>query len=507
MSRPRKWIILNPSNRPCSGITVTMVTLDKLRVVLKFGGSSVSSVAGWSTIHRITLGRIQAGDRVLIAHSALSGVTDALERLPEDAIAGSHGRRLQVLVDRHESLARELSLPVSDLLEDELAGLRAATEGIALTGEVTPRVRARILSFGERLSTRLGAAFLETRGIRVSWLEAGSLLTAISTERQSGDATWLSAECDASLEPGLRARLDSLQGVGLTQGFTAANEDGDPVVLGRGGSDTAAAYLAGKWGADRLEVWSDVPGMFTADPRIVPSARLLRRLGYREAQEIATTGSRVLHPRAVRALRDQGIPIHLKSTLDPDAPNTVIEPIDGEEQAEVRAISWKGDVVLLSMETLGMWHEVGFLARAFCVFRDLGVSIDLVSTSETNVTVSLDSGAMPLDETVLPRLEARLAEFCGVRVIRPCAAVSLVGSRIRGMLHRMGPALEAFEEHRVHLVSQAASDLNLTFVVDEDQAVGLVRRLHGLLIPNVDEPGGSAFGPSWSELASGKAES
>jgi diaminopimelate decarboxylase/aspartate kinase len=150
-----------------------------------------------------------------------------------------------------------------------------------------------------------------------------------------------------------------------------------------------------------------------------------------------------------------------------------------------------------------MWHEVGFLARAFCVFRDLGVSIDLVSTSETNVTVSLDSGAMPLDETILPRLEARLTEFCGVRVIRPCAAVSLVGSRIRGMLHRMGPALEAFQEHRVHLVSQAASDLNLTFVVDEDQAVGLVRRLHALLIPNVDEPGRSTLGPSWSELESG----
>jgi diaminopimelate decarboxylase/aspartate kinase len=134
------------------------------------------------------------------------------------------------------------------------------------------------------------------------------------------------------------------------------------------------------------------------------------------------------------------------------------------------------------------------------VFRDQGLSIDLVSTSETNVTVSLDAQATLLDEVALEKATTALSRFCGVRVIRPCAAVSVVGSRIRGLLHKMGPALEAFEEKQVHLVSQAASDLNFTVVVDEEQAKDLVRRLHELLIPPSPE-GSEVFGPSWEELS------
>lgn len=470
------------------------------RVVLKFGGSSVSSAHGWAAISRIARTRLDAGERVLIVHSALSGITDGLDLLPEEAIAGRHSRLLEGLTERHHGLALELELDGPSILGEEFAELSKAVEGVALTGEVTPRVRARILAFGERLSARIGAAYLPSRGIPVEWLEAGELLTAVATGRQSGDAVWLSTECDTELDRDLQTRLDAVVGIGLTQGFTARNRKGEIVVLGRGGSDTAAAYLTGKWGADRLEVWSDVPGMFTADPRVVPSARLLRRLNYQEAQEVATTGSQVLHPRAIRALRDRGIPIHLKSTLDPTAPNTVIEPTKNAGPAQVKAISWKRKVVLVSMETLGMWHEVGFLARAFSVFHEIGLSIDLVSTSETNVTVSLDSRATLLDQETLDDLEIRLSAFCGVRIIRPCAAVSLVGSRIRTMLPRMGPALETFEERRVHLVSQAANDLNLTFVVDEDQAPGLVRRLHALLIPKSSESSSLVFGPSWEEL-------
>ncbi len=472
------------------------------RVVLKFGGSSVSSAAGWEAISRLARTRLDVGEKILVVHSALSGITDGLDLLPEEAIAERHLRLLEGLTKRHHRLALELSLDGPSILREEFAELRGAAEGIALTGEVTPRVRARILAFGERLSARIGAAYLRSHGIPVEWLEAGELLTAVTTGRQSGDAVWLSAECDTELDQDLETRLDTVVGIGLTQGFTARNKKGETVVLGRGGSDTAAAYLTGKWGADRLEVWSDVPGMFSADPQVVPSARLLRRLNYQEAQEIATTGSQVLHPRAIRALRDRGIPIHLKSTLDPTAPNTIIDRTENAGPAQVKAISWKRRVVLVSMETLGMWHEVGFLARAFSVFHQIGLSVDLVSTSETNVTVSLDSRATRLNQETLDELETRLSAFCGVRIIQPCAAVSLVGSRIRTMLPRMGPALETFEERRVHLVSQAANDLNLTFVVDEDQAPGLVRRLHALLIPDASESSSLVFGPSWEDLKS-----
>ena len=358
------------------------------RIVLKFGGTSVSSRKGWDTIAGLVEERLALGHRILIVHSALAGITDMLERLPDEALEGRHSSLLDRLTERHFDLCGQLELDGPTLLGEELAELRKAAEGVALLEEFTPRVRARILAFGESLSTRMGAAFLVSMGHPVEWLDAGTLLRAVVTDRQSGSAIWLSAECDPDLEPAVRDRLDALSGVGLTQGFTARTEPGEPVVLGRGGSDTAAAYLAGKWGADRLEIWSDVPGMFSADPRLVPSARLLKRLNYHEAQEITTTGSGVVHPRAIRALRDSGIPIHLKSTMDLGSPSTVIEPNGTTGAPQVKAISWKGKVVLVSMETLGMWHEIGFLARAFAVFKEQGISVDLVSTSETNVTVS-----------------------------------------------------------------------------------------------------------------------
>ncbi len=478
---------------------MTNPTSPSSRVVLKFGGTSVATASGWHTIAQLATARLAAGERFLIVHSALAKVTDMLERLPEEAMAGRHTELLAAIESRHFGLCRDLGIDGSAVLGEELEELRRSAQGIALLEEVTPRIRARVLGFGERLSTRLGAAWLASQGLRVEWLDAGDLLPAIETERQSGASVWLSAECDSGFDAALRERLDALPGFGLTQGFIARRADGEPVVLGRGGSDTAAAYLAGKWGADRLEVWSDVPGMFTADPRVVPTARLLRRLDYREAQEITTTGSQVLHPRAIRALRDSGIPIHLKSTLDPDAPNTVILPGQPSGPARVKAISWKRQVILVSMDTLGMWQEVGFLARAFGVFRDLGISIDLVSTSETNVTVSLDPRAALLDDEALGRITTELSRFCRAQVIRPCAAVSLVGNRIRELLHAMGPALESFHDQRIHLVSQAASDLNFTVVVQEEGGSELVRRLHERLIPDTDDADGT-FGPSWEAL-------
>jgi len=472
------------------------------RVVLKFGGTSVSSLRGWQTIARLVRERLAARERPLIVHSALAGVTDLLERLPEEAVAGRHTRLLDELEEKHVRLGEALEIDARSVLGDEFAELRKSAQGISLLEEVTPRVRARILTFGERLSTRLGAARLAAEGLPVEWLDAGDLLQAVETDRQAGASVWLSAECSSDLDPELAARLDALSGFGLTQGFIARGSGGEPVVLGRGGSDTSAAYLAGKWGADRLEVWSDVPGMFTADPRLVPTARVLSRLNYQEAQEITTTGSQVLHPRAIRALRDRKIPIHMKSTLDPGAHNTIILPARESGAPRVKAISWKRQVVLISMETLGMWQEVGFLARAFGAFRDLGISIDLVSTSETNVTVSLDPRAALLDEETLGEIAEELGRFCRVRVIRPCAAVSLVGSRIRDLIHGMGDAMKSLEDHHIHLLSQAASDLNFTVVVDEEGADELVRRLHAILIP-ADGDGEGTFGPSWVELQEG----
>ena len=235
--------------------------------------------------------------------------------------------------------------------------------------------------------------------------------------------------------------------------------------------------------------------MFSADPRAIPSARLLRELDYDEAQEIATAGAKVLHPRCIAPVRAHGIPLWVVSTEHPERPGTVVGPARPSDP-QVKAISVKKGITLVAMDTMGMWQQVGFLADAFACFKRWGISVDLVSTSETNVTVTLDPGANVLADDALASVVADLSALCRVRVIGPCAAVSLVGRSIRAILPQLAPALSVFAERQVHLVTQAASDLNLSFVVEEKDADRLAADLHGLLIHD----GGDVFGPAWSEL-------
>ena len=223
--------------------------------------------------------------------------------------------------------------------------------------------------------------------------------------------------------------------------------------------------------------------MFSADPRYTPSARLLRALHYDEAQEIATSGAKVLHPRCILPARQYRIPLHVYATQAPEMPGTVLGAEGADGGAQVKAVCTKKGITLVALESPGMWHQVGFLADAFQIFKQHGMSVDLVSTSETNVTVSLDPAANTLDNTRVAELVADLSRLCRVQVIGPCASVSLVGRNIRAILHQLGGAFEFFEEQKIYLVSQAANDLNFTFVVDENQGNRLVEQLHELLDP------------------------
>ena len=474
-------------------------------VVLKFGGTSVSGRDRWQVIADEARARLDEGLRPILVHSAVRGVTDALQSIVEGA-ADERAAALDRIVEVHRGLSHDLGTRELGTLDAELERLAARVAAIP-DGGATAADAAEILATGERLCTTVGVEFLRTRGVDVTPVDARDLLVSVPAPHAMADgdrADHLSAVCASEFDPEVRDRLAALPGPVLTQGFTARHPDGSTVVLGRGGSDTAAAYLAGKIGAARLEIWSDVPGMFTADPRHIPSARLIRSLDYAEAQEIATTGSRVVHPRCIPALRTRRIPIRLRSTLHPDLEGTEILPASGRDLAQLKAISRKDDVVLITMETVGMWQEVGFLAHAFSVIADAGLSVDLVSTSETSVTVSLDASANLLDRALLDRVLSGLSSFCRAEVIRPCSQISLVGRNIRALLHRLGPALEIFEEHRIHMVSQASSDLNLTFVVDASQADRVVERLHALLLMEAarSEPDGP-FGPTWTEIDRG----
>ncbi|MGI9237771.1 MAG: bifunctional aspartate kinase/diaminopimelate decarboxylase [Woeseiaceae bacterium] len=470
-------------------------------IVMKFGGSSVSTADSWARIARLIERRLDEGLQPVIVHSALEGVSNALEQTLQLAVTGDPSEALEQIRLQHYQLAEQLGLDGASLLDETSHQLEQLVAGVRLVREVSVRVRVRVMALGELMATRLGAEFLERVGIPVQWVDARELLLSKPGNNRNPVNAYLAAACEFDPDAKLQSALGRHDKVILTQGFIARNGAGETVLLGRGGSDTSAAYLAAKLAARRLEIWTDVPGMFTADPRVVPSARLLVALHYDEAQELASAGSSVLHPRCISPLREYQIPLFIRSTPAPDIAGTVVASVTEEVEPQVKGICIRNGLTLISMNTVGMWQEAGFLAKAFAAFGSHGVSVDLISTSETNVTVSIDTSDGMLPEDIEISLVEDLEEICRVRVIADCSAVSLVGRKIRTIIPRLAPALEVFEEERIHLMSQAANDLNLTFVVDRQQGPRLVSKLHATIIRK--KGASPVFGASWERLFAG----
>ncbi len=470
-------------------------------VVLKFGGTSVATPATWAQIARRTRELLPA-HRVWIVASALSGVSDRLEQALEDAGAGREGEAVAWIRARHEALSDALGLDAEARAPWRalLAELDRVLEGVRLTGEASPRLKARVMAVGELASTRLGIGALAVHGVRACWVDARTLLTARAQARGPEIRRYLEADVEPLPDPARGEAAAAGEPVVLTQGFIAATRRGETCLLGRGGSDTSGALFAVLLGAASLEIWTDVHGLFSADPRTTPTARLLRRTGYREAQELAAMGAKVLHPRCLGPVSRHGIPLSIRNTFDPDAPGTTIAaPAQGEDEAPaVMAVTRRAGVTLLTLSTLEMWESAGFLARAFAPFEELAISVDLVATSQSAVSVTLDRIPGGVEGEPFAALLERLRALGAVEVVHPCAVVSIVGRRIRTVLHELGPAFAAFQEHAVHLVSESSEDLNLSFVVDEEDAGPLVQQLHARLVPAQGADG--RFGPTWELL-------
>ena len=490
------------SSQPVLGASQAVDTPypDSPWVVLKFGGSSVSTADNWKIIAGLVRERLAEGVRPVVVHSALVGVSNALIALLDAAVAGGDtDAQIVKIRAQHDALANDLGVDTA-LLDERFATLAEAVAGAKLVGEVSPRVHAHVLSTGELAATELGAAYLRKQGLDVAWLDIRDYLESATLRNQTERAHYISARCDFAADPALQERFAAIKGVILSQGFIARNAQGETVLLGRGGSDTSGAYLAGKLAARRLEIWTDAPGFFSADPKAVPSARLIKSLHYREAQEIASAGGGILHPRSISPVRASGIPLYLKCTAHPEWEGSVISNAQSDDQPQLKAISHRSGITLVSMESLEMWHQVGFLADAFDVFRKHGISVDLISTSESSVTVSIDVAQNVTTGDAIEALATDLRKLCRVAIIGECAAVTLVGQRIRAILHELTPVLELFREQQVHLVTQAANDLNLTFVVNSEHGPRLVQHLHGLLVGKLE---GGVFGETWERLQSG----
>jgi diaminopimelate decarboxylase/aspartate kinase len=463
-------------------------------VVMKFGGTSVDSVDCWETICGQVSKNVEAGNQVLIVVSALSGVTNLLAALAQASSTAEKDPIMDELASRHQRLIGALGLEQSAGFEkhwSSLLGL-AAVEGT----ELTSGQRALLLAHGELLSSFIGHQVLAGAGLQPVWQDARELLEATP---DSGDEV-MAARCGDHADPVLERKLSDQGRVHITQGFIASGPDHATCLLGRGGSDTSAAYIAARLLAARLEIWTDVPGIFSADPRVVPEARLLCRLSYSEAQELASMGARVLHPPSIQPARRHGVPVYIRDTNRPAEEGTRIGACQAQEEAQVKGVVSRDNITLISMENPSMWRQAGFLADAFAVFKQHGYSVDLISTSEATVTVSLDPQVPAhFDQSRMSAFLDDLEKLCRVSVHHGCVSISLVGNSIRTILGRLSAALDVFQDRHVHMVTQSANDLNLTLVVDPEHALSLVRKLHQLLIVSVAE-NRPEFGPSWKEL-------
>lgn len=456
--------------------------MNKTWIVVKFGGTSVSTVENWRHIATIIRRHLAGQYRVLVVCSAITQVSNQLEALLSAALKGEQGRVLQTLEDTHRQLSDALSVDFGVRLSAYFKRLTQLAEGISLIGEVSPRIRAQVMAYGELMLTVLGAAFLQDQQIQLDWQDARELLIAETDSLAHPSAAYLMARCSATPDAELLTKLNTLAPVVLTQGFIAHNTASETVLLGRGGSDTSAAYFAAKISAECCEIWTDVEGIFTANPKQIPEARLLKKLDYDEAQEIASMGGKVLHPHCILPLKQQKIPLYVKCTFLPEHAGTKIFTTDEKTAVQIKSVICKYGILLISIETVSMLHQVGFLANIFNCFKHRGLSIDLVSTSESNVTVSLDSQAAAGDLKLIHLLLRDLSAFGQTQLIGPCATVSLIGHHIRASLPKLGEVFEVFAQQQIHMLSQAANDLNLTFVVDEDQAERLAQKIHAILI-------------------------
>ncbi len=474
-------------------------------LVLKFGGTSVTGKRQWEAIESLARQRLDQGYRVLLVCSAMAGITNALQDLVKQADTHDGNEIIRILT-RHRQLAAQLGIETEDLLGEAAKQINSALNRIAGATDKADRYAgiASLLPVGEWLSTRIGERYL-AKNLAIDWMDACEALQAIAEDDLHGRRAWLSARCTSSPDPAIQNRWLAKAPLLITQGFVAAHPQGGTVLLGRGGSDTSAVLLASRLEARHVEIWTDVPGLFTADPRVIPDARLLRTLDYDEALEMAASGAKVVHSRCIRAAADAGIPIRVGDLDHIELTGTTIQHIDGTSARDtegIRGVCCKSQMAVLLLQNLDMREHVGFLAWVFAQISEAGISIDLVATSETTTTVALNMTNNHLDEVMLADLASTLQQRCEVTVFPRCSAINLVGRGARVALTRMGRVSEYFNHHPLLMLSQSANDLCISLLVHAADADELLKTLHDALIgQGLDETcKAEVFGPSWREF-------
>jgi aspartate kinase len=442
-------------------------------IVMKFGGTSVEDAQAITRVASIVAGR--RAQKPVVVVSAMGGVTDVLVAMARGAAGTGLPASLKSLEDlreRHYAAAEELKVAaqVNPQLQSLFASLEVVLRGIAALGELSPRTMDNVMSYGEICSSTLVTAAFKALGIESELVDSRECLITDSVfTRAAPDFAVTNERMPAKLLPLLARNCVPVMG-----GFIASNAGGITTTLGRGGSDYSASIVGAALSADAIEIWTDVKGVMTTDPRLCPNARKIDEMSFAEASEMAYFGAKVLHPATVIPAVEKDIPVYVLDSRHPEGKGTCIRAQAPRCQTTFRAIAAKRNVTIISMRTNRKPGTFTSLKSLFEIFEHHGLSADLVSTSEASISIALDSAG------VMSPLVGDLRQFGDVEVETGKAIVCLVSEEIK---YKVGVAASVFgtlatAKVNIHMISQGASEINIGVVIEESDMPQAIKHLH-----------------------------
>ena len=465
-------------------------------VVMKFGGTSVEDATAILRTARIVASRRDRGAMPIVVVSAMAKVTDQLLAAAAAAGRGDRNGALAIsarLRNRHHDTARALVPPlpsgavaaslngttIGDIerwIDSKFDSLDEILRGLAAVGELTARTSDMVVSLGERLSSRLVAEAFRVHGLGAVHVDARK---CIVTDAQHGRAI----PQDELIERRLREHVLPLLEQGrlpVMAGFVGSTVDGVTTTLGRGGSDFTAALVGGALNASIIEIWTDVDGIMTTDPRICPDALRVRSVSFEEAAELAYFGAKVLHPATILPAVQKNIPVAVLNSRNPANEGTRITALAPHCSSPFKCIAVKKRLTIIDVVASRMLMSHGYLKSIFDVFDKHKCPVDMVSTSEVSVSLTVDSNQQ------LPEISADLQKLADVKYEGRKALICMVGEDIRGRNGMAAQVFQAIRHVNVRMISQGASEINMSFMVEEDDADEAVRSLHAAFFNDPD---------------------
>ena len=451
-------------------------------IVMKFGGTSVQDAKAIDRVAQIVQGRL--ADRPVVVVSAMARVTDSLLAMGKAAGAGDRKTALKMaraLRERHydtagELLGTALFTEFHGNLGSDFEDLDELLRGIGAVGEITPRTYDYVASFGEVLSSKIVAAAFAARGLHGAHVDSRDILL---TDSQYMRAVPQYDETNERLKKKVAPLIEGGH-VPVMGGFIGSNHAGITTTIGRGGSDFSAAIFGAGLNAQRIEIWTNVDGMMTTDPRLCPDARRIKVISFDEAAELAYFGAKVLHPATVLPAVQQNIPVFVLNSHNPTCEGTKIIARAPHCNNIFKAIALKKKITLVEVAAPRRLLVQGYLKSIFELFDKHGVGVDVVSTSEVSVSVTAETNE------AIPALAADLAKLADVKYEGRKAIVCLVGENLRDTPGVAARVFSVLENVKIRMISQGASEINLTFVIEEDDSTDVIRRLHKAFFAEVD---------------------